>query len=323
MLIFSPSGIPGIIDEAPRLFIQASNLFMLADAVPGVWDRFKWVMVGGTLVVLAQTLLIGALLISRARQRRAEESLRQNVTELDTARRALSNLSHRLMDAQEQERTRVARELHDDISQRITFLAMDLAQLRKTLSSAEAAAQGQAQVLHDAVIELSRDVQGISRRLHSSRIDLLGLAAAAEDLCTEISSHKGPQIEYIQEDVPSSLPEGVAICVFRVLQEALSNAVKHSDAGHCRVKLQGSAEALNFEVVDDGRGFDAAAMSPQHGLGLISMQERLKLVHGTLVIDSKVGTGTAVRGTVPVDVYSQMDGHIEPSPAAREIPKTH
>jgi signal transduction histidine kinase len=316
-------GIPGTVDETARLLLQASNLFALTDVVPGVWDRFKWIIIGGAVVVLAQALLIGALLVSRAKRRRAEESLRQNVIELDAARSALSHLSRRLMDAQEQERTRVARELHDDVSQRMTILAADLAQLRQTLSSAEAAAQGKAKVLYDAVIELSRDVQGISRRLHSSRIDLLGLAAAAEDLCSEISSHNGPHIEYIQENVPATLPEGVAISVFRVLQEALSNAVKHSGARHCRVTLKGSTDTLNLEVTDDGRGFDVEARHREHGLGLISMEERLNLVNGTLVIASKAGAGTTVRGSVPITMYPRLDGRDESSSDTPQITRLH
>jgi signal transduction histidine kinase len=204
------------------------------------------------------------------------------------------------MSAQEEERTRVARELHDDISQRMTFLAIDLAGLRQALPASETGVQEQAQGLYDAVIELARDVRGISHGMHSSKIDLLGLAMAAGNLCKEFSSHRDLHIEYVQKDVPTRLPQGVAVSVFRVLQEALSNVVKHSGARHCRVTLEGATDVLHLEVIDDGRGFDGAAMSGKHGVGLLSMQERLKLVNGNVVIDSKVGAGAAVRAYVPL-----------------------
>jgi signal transduction histidine kinase len=281
---------------------------------PGVWNRFKWVIIAAASVLMAQALLIGALLVNRAKRRLAEQLLRQNVANLNVARGALSNLSGRLMHAQEQERARVARELHDDVSQRMTFVAMDLVRLRQTLSESETDAQGQAQSLYDAVIELARDVQGISHRMHSSKIDLLGIAAAAGNLCKEVSSHQDLQIRYVQENVPTRLPEGVAISVYRVLQEALSNAVKHSGARHCKVTLQGLTDALTLEVIDDGRGFDAAAMWRAHGLGLIGMQERLKLVDGDVVIESKVGAGTAVHASVPLRPDPVMDAHaVSPS----------
>jgi signal transduction histidine kinase len=288
---------------------------------PGVWDRFKWVIIGGSLVVIAQAFLIGALLINRVKRRRAEQGLRQHLADLDTARGALSNLSRRLMGAQEQERTRVARELHDQVGQRMAFLAMDVGRLRQTIQANDTDAQVQTQGVYDAVIELARDVQGISHRLHSSRIDLLGLAAAAGDLCREVSSHQGLQVEYVQDEVPSSLPEGVAISVFRVLQEALSNAVKHSHARHCKVTLQGLPDALKLEVTDDGRGFDAGAMGGERdGLGLISMQERLKLVNGDLAVESKVGVGTTVRGSVPLRMRPEAGAHAESASVDREAP---
>jgi signal transduction histidine kinase len=266
----------------------------------GIWDRFKWTIIVGGSVVVAQALLIGALLISRAKRRRAEALLRQNVTALDTARGALSNLSRSLMEAQEQERTRIARELHDDVSQRMTFVAMGLAQLRGALPANATEAQELARSVQDTVVALGLDVQRMSHRMHSSKVELTGLSAAAESFCREVSSHHDVEIEYVQADVPGRLPEGVGISVFRVLQEALANALKHSGARHCRVTLRGSVDTLMLEIVDDGCGFDTAAGLQGHGLGLISMQERLKLVHGDFVIESKVGGGTTVRATVPL-----------------------
>jgi signal transduction histidine kinase len=266
----------------------------------GVWQRFKWIIITCASALIGQALLIGALLVNRAKRRRAEQSLQEHVADLKSARAALSQLSGRLMEAHEQERSRLARELHDDVGQRISFLAMDVAQLRERLPSDVADAQGQATALQEAVVGLGRDVQEISHRLHSSKIDLLGLSAAASSFCKELASRHDLKVEYVDENVPSSLPEGVAISLFRVLQEALSNAVKHSGARRYQVMLRGVDGELKLEVIDDGRGFDVAAAVNGQGLGLISMQERLNLVNGNVLIESKFGAGTTVRASVPL-----------------------
>jgi signal transduction histidine kinase len=282
---------------------------------PGAWQRFKWVIVPAVSALVAQALLIAALLVNRAKRRRAEHSLRENVADLQAARRVLSNLSGRLMHAQEEERRHIARELHDDLGQRMSLLAFDAAQLRATLSD-DAHAQGHARGLHEAVIALGRDVQAISHRLHSSKIDVLGLPVAAESFCRELASRHALRVEYAHEDVPAPLPDGAAISLFRVLQEALTNAVKHSRAERCRVLLRGTDGELTLEVTDDGRGFDAAAALNGHGLGLISMQERLKLVNGEVVIESKAGAGTTVRATVPLGSRDAIGGNDVPPAAA-------
>ena len=380
--------------------------------VPGVWERFKWFILAGGSALLAQAVLIGALLVSRVKRRRAEQALRESearfrvlansapvmirmsgtdlrgtdfnlqwlaftgralpdelengwldgihpedvvryreharrtveqpaafrieyrlrrfdgeyrwllenseprytpdgsllgyiasavdVTELKAARAALSSLSGRLMEAQDQERSRLASELHDDVSQRMSFLTMDLARVRAGLPDGAAEARADMEGLYDALLGLGRDIQGISRRLHTSRIHYLGLAAAARSFCEEVSGHGSLKVEYVEDAVPSTLAERVAINLFRVLQEALANVVKHSGARHCRVALRGARAELMLEVVDDGRGFDDRAPSQRPGLGLISMQERLKLVGGEVVIESRVGRGTTVRARVPL-----------------------
>ena len=267
---------------------------------PGVWQRFKWIIIAASSALIAQAVLIGALLLNRTRRRRAEHLLRDNVANLEAARRGLVNLSGRLIDAHEQERTRLARELHDDVSQRMSSLAMDVGRLRQTLPAEATGAHAQVVTLLDAVVAVGRDIQGISHRLHSSKIGYLGLAAAAGSFCRETASRHNLNIEYTHENVPTDLPEGVAISLFRVLQEALSNAVKHSGANRCTVTLRAIDGELRLEVIDDGHGFGVDAALKGQGLGLVSMQERLKLVKGSVVIESKPGGGTVVRARVPV-----------------------
>jgi PAS domain S-box-containing protein len=223
-----------------------------------------------------------------------------DITDLKAARAALGNLNRRLMEAQEQERSRLGRELHDDVCQQLTMLALDLDRFRESMPEDAADAREQAHEMYEQVRALGAHVNGLSHRLHSSKLELFGLAAAAESFCKEIASHHGVHVEFAHQHVPATLPEGVALNLFRVLQEALSNAVKHSGASLHQVALRRTNDELELEVLDEGRGFDMAAALRASGLGLISMQERLRLVNGTVTIDSQPGTGTRVRAVVPL-----------------------
>jgi signal transduction histidine kinase len=143
-------------------------------------------------------------------------------------------------------------------------------------------------------------VSSISHRLHSSKLELFGLASAAGTFCRETSSHYGIAVDFVHAGVDSKLPPGVAINLFRVLQEALSNAARHSGATRCDVSLRQADDELRLEVRDDGIGFDTVAALATSGLGLVSMQERLKLVDGSVTIESRPGAGTVIRATVPL-----------------------
>jgi PAS domain S-box-containing protein len=379
---------------------------------PGVWDRYKWPIVGSVAALVAQSLLITGLLVSRVKRWRAEQSLRESegrfrvlansapvmirtsgvdglatdfnvpwldftgrdlaaergngwldgvhpddvatavetrrraferrspyrmeyrlrradgeyrwlldsaqprltpggafagfigsaidITDLKAARATLSSLNRRLMEAQEQERTRLARELHDDVCQQMTVLALNLRRLGESIPEGEADARQQARDLHGEVTALAAQVNGLSHGLHSSKLDILGLAPAAETFCKEVSSRSGVIVEFTHENVPTTVPPDIALNLFRVLQEALANAAKHSGASRCDVSLRGTNDHLRLAVRDQGKGFDTEAAMATSGLGLVSMQERLKLVNGCVVIDSKPGVGTTIRATVPL-----------------------
>lgn len=268
---------------------------------PTLWERYKGVVIAGASIVLAQAALIAALLMHRRKRRRAEASLREHVSSLDAARASLSHLSGRLLQAQEEERTRLARELHDDIAQRLSFASIDLTRLRDLLPPTATSAREYAESVHDSVQALGQDVQSISHGLHSSKLEYLGLAKASESFCKEISSRHTVDVTFAGDNVPKELPPVLAISVFRVLQEGVSNAAKHSGAKHCRVTLNATVDALHLEIVDDGRGFDLRAASAGHGLGLVSMQERLKLLYGIVTIESAIGAGTSIHARVPLE----------------------
>ena len=267
---------------------------------PGVWDQYKWAIVGGASALAAQTLLITAMLVSRRRRRRVEESLR-------TARATLANLNRRLIEVQEQERSRVARELHDDVCQQLTMLALNLERLNDTIPETDADARRRLRDLHTEVKALGLHVNGISHRLHSPKLEILGLSTATAMFCKEIATQHGVSVEFLQEQVPATLPDGVGINVFRVTQEALANAVKHSGASRYRVSLRGTDGQLQLEVTDDGRGFDTAAALAKSGLGLVTMRERLKLFQGDVTIESKQGSGTTVLASIPLRPVAPTD----------------
>jgi signal transduction histidine kinase len=216
-------------------------------------------------------------------------------------RRGLAALNRLLIEAQERERTWLARELHDDIGQQIMVLSLDIARLRETLrgSSADADARALTRAVSDRLVALGRDVNRLSHRLHSSKLEYVGLAAAARNFCAEISTQHRAEIDYAQEGVPDDLPGHIALTMFRVLQEALTNAVKHSGATRYTVALRGTAEDVTLDVVDNGCGFDPESALAGHGLGLVSIQERLSMVNGEAIVESAAGRGTRICAWAP------------------------
>ena len=262
---------------------------------PGVWERFRWPIVAATSALIVQTILITALLVSRAKQRRAEQALHDSE----------GRFRRGLIQAQEEERTRVARELHDDICQRMVLLGINLQELAALAPDTEAALRDQIAELRHQLETLTNDVNGISHRLHSSKLSLLGLTAAAAAFCHDIATRQQVDVEFVHTTMPDRVPEGVAISLFRVLQEALSNAVKHSGARRYRVSLEGRGDGVQLEVSDNGRGFELAAARQTSGLGLMSMQERLRLVGGEISFESRLGGGTRVRAWAPTQPVEQ------------------
>jgi PAS domain S-box-containing protein len=222
----------------------------------------------------------------------------EDITRRKQADEALSGMSQKLIESQEQERSRIGRELHDDINQRLALLTIELDRLDQ--SGSTNAVHDILQELKRRVIEISTDVQALSHQLHSSKLEYLGLAAAAKSFCREISEMHHVRIDFTQSGVPRDLPKDVALCLFRVLQEALQNAVKYSGTGHCEVNLCGTSADITLRVRDFGRGFSVDDAMGTKGLGLVSMRERVNLVKGEIVIKSNATVGTEIMVHVPV-----------------------
>jgi len=220
-----------------------------------------------------------------------------DATERKQAEEALASVGRRLIEAHEEERAWIARELHDDVNQRLALLAVELdhcnlqppssVQIRTLIPRAQ-----------ERIAEIARDVQGLSHRLHSSKLDYLGLVAAANSFCRDVALQSKVRINFSQRDVPRTLPKDVGLCLFRVLQEALTNAVKHSGEEEVDVCLIFEQGRLELMVKDRGKGFEPEEAARLNGLGLISMRERLQLVKGCLRIESHRGAGTKVCASI-------------------------
>ena len=220
----------------------------------------------------------------------------RDISDQRRVQKALSRVSQRLIHAQEEERARIARELHDDIGQRLALLAGTLAdQPPLPGSSAESAGK-----LKHLVSEIASDVQALSHELHSSKLDFLGLTSAIQAHCQDLAGQKNVHIDFIATTADTRFPPNVSLSFFRVLQEALHNAVKHSQASRFEVELWESDGDLRLQVSDSGRGFDLNEARTSHGLGLVSMEERLKLVNGELFVDTEPGRGTRIYARAPL-----------------------
>jgi PAS domain S-box-containing protein len=224
----------------------------------------------------------------------------QDITERKAAEDALSSMNGRLIQAQELERSRIARDLHDDIGQRLALLAVALEQLKALQPDSSGEALGCLEALQEQVADTITAAQALSHELHPPRLLHLGIVAAMRGLCRELSRQQNIEIDFRDGNVSRSLPPDVSLCLFRVLQEALHNAVRHSRVQHFSVQLRGTADAVHLTVRDEGVGFDVDAASRGLSLGLSGMKERLKLVGGELFIESQPTRGTAVRARVPV-----------------------
>ncbi len=222
-----------------------------------------------------------------------------DVTERKLAEEALSGLSRKLIEAQEEERTRIARELHDDVNQRVAALAIELELLGRDLPDVPVEACHRIEKAQKKLSDLGMDIQALSHRLHSSKLEYLGITAAARSFCKELSEQQEVEIEFSTAKIPKHLPQDISLCLFRVLQEALQNAVKHSGVGHFTVQLRGAEDEIELVVSDSGVGFSPQAAMSGKGLGIISMQERLHLVNGELSIKSHPNCGTTIRACVP------------------------
>lgn len=221
-----------------------------------------------------------------------------DVTATRHAQQALRELGTKLITAQESERSRIARELHDDLGQQVALLASKLELVAQTHGLSRNRMQASLTEARKTLQELASSIHNLSHELHPAKLKLLGLGPTLEILCRNVSTESGVPISFDGQEIPSDVTEDCALCIFRVTQEALQNAVKHSASRSIEVKVVGTHEQLTLHVLDDGAGFDPL-MSRSGGLGLLTMRERVELLGGTLTIETSHGRGTMITATVP------------------------
>ena len=223
-----------------------------------------------------------------------------DVTDRKLAEAALALVSRKLIEAQEQERTRMARELHDDFSQRLALQCIDLDLLMKKLSESDPKERAKVVQMLERAKEMSTDLRSLSHQFHSSKLEFVGLASAVRGLCKEINAKYEIDVHFRDNGIPPDLRKGVALCLFRVTQEALGNVVKHSGAKSARVELGSNEAGVSLRIVDEGKGFDTRSTNAGAGIGLVGMTERLRLVEGQLSIRSELMRGTEILAEVPL-----------------------
>jgi signal transduction histidine kinase len=268
---------------------------------PTIWKRYRLYVIGASMLFIAQTGLIGALLIQRRRLRAAEEIVRHGEADLKESRERIRDLGGRLLAAQDAERSRIALELHDDISQQLAVLTMNLQLLCGFGSARDDDAEAVAREALEHADGIARSLRDLSHRLYPTKLRLLGLVPAIASLEHDMTS-ANLTIRFTHRDVPSGLPHDLTLALYRVVQEALHNAIAHSDAREVRVHLEGSGGALQLTIMDDGVGFEVERALGD-GLGLIGMRERLDAVGGVLTISSTPGAGTRIEIVVPDTVF--------------------
>jgi signal transduction histidine kinase len=243
------------------------------------------------LFILGSGLPLLGLAVVLGEEQRARDALQSSHAEM-------RELNRRLIAAREEEASRIARELHDDVGQRLALVSIGLGRLRQ--ASPDATGRVPIVKLQEQTSAIARSLRHISHQLHPAALEHAGLASALELKCEEIRQATNLEITLLYHCDPAEVPPDVALCLYRVLQEALTNVVRHSGARQVEVLLELEGPGLALRITDDGRGFaTAAGRSP--GLGLRSATERVAAVGGTLTVDSAPGTGTTVRAAIPLD----------------------
>ncbi len=252
---------------------------------PSAWARNKWVWLTALPIILGLSILAIYLHFSRK--------------QIKLAKDAQLHLSGLLINAQEKERSRIASELHDDFSQRIALLSLGLENVADELPDSSVTVKRQLQKLFDSASELGADIHTVSHRLHSSTLESLGLVPGVSALCKEFTDRYGIEIDFCADNIPRRIHQDVALCLFRIIQEGLQNLKKHSGVAKAQVKLWTARDKILISVCDEGKGFDLKEITNNGGIGIRSMEERVRLLGGRFEIHSEPTRGTRIEACVP------------------------
>ncbi len=227
-------------------------------------------------------------------RQRAEEALQENEAALRRSQEELRALTAGLLIAQEEERRRISRELHDDLNQRLAMLAVEVETLEQQLPDSADLIRGRLRSLRSRTEKLSDDVRRTAYQLHPSILEHLGLAVALKSYCADFSKQEKIKVRFQERSLPAPIPQDVALCLYRVTQECLRNVAKHSGARTALVRLEGIEKGIRLVVSDAGSGFDLELAKGRGRLGIVSMEERVRLLAGSLSIKTRPGDGARV-----------------------------
>jgi PAS domain S-box-containing protein len=236
-------------------------------------------------------------------RKQAEEALRKSEAQLRNSKKDLHKLAGRLIFAQEEELSRLSRELHDDLTQRLAVLAIEAGKLEIELADMwqlNTDPLEKISGIKEKLIKVSEDVHRMSRQLHPAILDDLGLVRAIESECAALARLENIRVDFVKEAVPDMIPKDIALCLYRVAQEGMKNIIAHSRAKTCEIFLEGTGSSICLTVSDKGAGFDPLEVRQKPGLGLSSMRERIQLVSGDFSVETKPGQGTTIRVCVPL-----------------------
>ena len=261
---------------------------------PTMWEKYILYIIVALSIIAIQAAMIGNLLLHRARRRRAEADLKESYDRIQ-------DLAGRLITAQEAERSRIAGDLHDDVNQQLAGLSIALSNVKRRLqNSGDADVQEELTRLQQRTIDLADVIRNLSHELHPGVLQHAGLVAALKGHCAEVGRQHAIEVTLSAVDGLDGIPQDVALCLYRVAQEALRNIAAHAGARKAQVTLRSTEEGLELVIADDGQGFDLAEARRLGGLGLISLDERVRLIGGSLTINTEPQRGTEVRVQVPL-----------------------
>lgn len=256
--------------------------------------RDHWIVITGVLfLIITEGFLIVGLVINLRKRRKAEQFLRES-------KQDVQSLAVRLIKTQEEELSRLSRELHDDLTQRLAGLAIDAGILEKKLMTVQDGASQELRSLKIKLIDVSEDVHNLSRQLHPSILDDMGLVEAVKSEIAIFAKRTGLALSSELQELPDSIPYDVALCLYRVIQEGLRNIEKHAETSEAHISLNALSDGLRLTIQDHGIGFDNNALRNQAGLGLSSMKERVRLINGTMSIKVAPGKGMGIEIFIPL-----------------------
>jgi signal transduction histidine kinase len=264
-----------------------------------LWEQYRWYVIGAASFIVFQSLLIAALFLQRDRGHRAETDIRNKESALRVSYEQVRQLAGQLINAQEKERARIARELHDDVGQRVASLSIGLSSLKRRVAGSDETMRSELSRLQQQTMGVAEDLRDLSHELHQGAIEHLGLPEALRARCEELNGEAGTRIEFEVAEDWTEVANDIKLCLYRVAQEALRNIAKHAHARMGRVAIAHRDGQVVMRISDDGLGFATQGPNGHQGIGLLSMRERVRMLGGNFEVKSAPNGGTVATVTIP------------------------